>query len=607
MKKLVVFACIISSLAGGMQVCGACPSSDLNSDCEVNLEDLAILASEWLTTYSNTDLSNMASEWLTQGYPEDPAKMVWVSIDDSGVDDTGDGVPDHEPFNDEMSKYETTNAQYCHFLNEALASGDITVGAYNVVYGADGSNGGADFVGEIYFDTYDASTSSQITFDGSTFSVRSRDSYDMSNHPVVNVSWYGATAFASYYGYRLPAEWQWQAVADYDGSYIYGCGTTIDQSKANYDDANPLGLPSKPYTSPVDYYPSYGYGMNDIAGNVSEWTSTVIIVAQSSSYRVIRGGGYANSGIKCTVSYRNLIFPDKTYRFIGFRVCRNCVGPENMVYETIPAGTFQMGDSFSEGYSDELPVHTVTLSSFKMSKCEITNSQYAEFLNSVYPSQIKEVEGAIYAVSDTSNSYPYFSTYSANVNSSIRFSGGVFTLISKGGRTMANDPVITVSWYGAKAFCDYYGLRLPTEAEWEYAARGGLAGSRFPWGDTIAHDQANYLSSSSYSYDISITRGYHPIWYTPSYYTAPVGSFPGNGYGLHDMASNVREWCADWYNSNYYFTSTSNNPTGPTTGSSHVNRGGSWASNAKNCRTAKREGDYPDTRSSYIGFRVCLD
>ncbi|MCP4343417.1 MAG: formylglycine-generating enzyme family protein, partial [Desulfobulbaceae bacterium] len=165
----------------------------------------------------------------------------------------------------EISKYETTNAQYCQFLNEALASGDITV-TNDIVYGANGINSGADFVGENYFDTYAADSDSQITFDGNTFSVRirqdtSNNDIDMSNHPVVEVSWYGATAFCNYYGYRLPTEWEWQAVADYDGSYTYGCGATIDSTKANYYSNNPLNLASYPYTSPVDHYPSCGYGV----------------------------------------------------------------------------------------------------------------------------------------------------------------------------------------------------------------------------------------------------------------------------------------------------------------------------------------------------------
>ncbi|MCK5269595.1 MAG: SUMF1/EgtB/PvdO family nonheme iron enzyme, partial [Sedimentisphaerales bacterium] len=144
-------------------------------------------------------------------------EIEWVFIDDDP------GVSGHEGFNGDMSKYETTNAQYCEFLNAALDSGDVVVDG-DLVKGAVGSNPGADFVGEIYFDTYAADLDSQITYSGGAFSVRSRDGYDMSNHPVVEVSWYGATAFCNYYGYRLPTEWEWQAVADYDGSYTYGCG-----------------------------------------------------------------------------------------------------------------------------------------------------------------------------------------------------------------------------------------------------------------------------------------------------------------------------------------------------------------------------------------------
>ena len=174
-------------------------------------------------------------------------------------------------------------------------------------------------MGEIYFETYAADSDSQIVYSGGTFSVRSRDGYDMSNHPVVEVSWYGATTFCNYYGFRLPTEWEWQAVADYNGTFTYGCGTTINQSKANYYDngfANPLGLSNDPYTSPVNHYSSYGYGMNDMAGNVWKWTSTV-----SGSYRVLRGGSWSSNGYGCTVSYRDYSSPDGTYLTIGFRVC----------------------------------------------------------------------------------------------------------------------------------------------------------------------------------------------------------------------------------------------------------------------------------------------
>ncbi|MCK5174073.1 MAG: formylglycine-generating enzyme family protein, partial [Planctomycetes bacterium] len=216
-------------------------------------------------------------------------------------------------------------AQYCQFLNAAKASGDITVGVDDIVYGANGSNGGADFVGQVYFDTYAADPDSQITYSGGTFSVRIRDGYSMNNHPVVEVSWYGATAFCNYYGFRLPTEWEWQAVADYDGSYTYGCGTTIDQSKANYYDsghANPLGLSSYPYTSPVNHYPSYGHGMNDMTGNAYEWTSSCYYAGCSLGYRVLRGGGWDYSHYYCTVSYREYYLPYDAIYFTGFRVCR---------------------------------------------------------------------------------------------------------------------------------------------------------------------------------------------------------------------------------------------------------------------------------------------
>jgi len=317
-SAIVIFAIASLCLISSPRASAACPSADLNGDCFVDFEDFAQMAIQWLTEYDCNDLAVMASEWLVEGFPEDPCSFVWVDINDPGVDG-------HEAFHGQMSKYETTNAQYCEFLNAALVSGDINVGADNIVYGANGSNSGADFVGEIYFNTYAASGYSQITYSGGVFSVRSRDGYDMSDHPVVEVSWYGATAFCNYYGYRLPTEWQWQAVADYDGSYTYGCGTTINQSKANYYlgsgiYCNPLALSTYPYTSPVDHYSSYGYGINDMAGNVWEWTDSWY--SSNQSYRVIRGGGWDNLDNGCTVSYRHGSYPGSAFSSIGFRVCR---------------------------------------------------------------------------------------------------------------------------------------------------------------------------------------------------------------------------------------------------------------------------------------------
>lgn len=258
-------------------------------------------------------------EFIMKDDCNDPQGMVWVYINDPGV-------PGHEAFDGYMSKYETTNTQYCRFLNAALASGDITVRS-NRVYGANGSNPGADFVGVIYFYINALSLYSQIAYDNGRFNVLHRDGYDMSNHPVIAVSWYGAAAFCDYYCYRLPTEWEWQAVADYDGSYTYGCGTKISQSMANYywsggNHCNPLGLSSYSYTSPVGYYPDYGYGMCDMTGNVWEWTSSCYYVDCDFGYRFIRGGSWCNYASYCTVTYRILDDPFGPGSTIGFRVCR---------------------------------------------------------------------------------------------------------------------------------------------------------------------------------------------------------------------------------------------------------------------------------------------
>ena len=311
----ILISFVVIAVSGSFCL-AACPSADLTGDCFVDFNDFALIAIDWPVTDFD-DVAVMANQWLTGDScdPCIPDGMVGVYIDDPGV-------PGHDGFTGYMSKYETTNAQYCEFLNDALASGDIYVSA-DTVYGSNGSNGGADFVDEIYFDTFAAHDGSQITYSGVTFSVRTRDDYDMSDHPVVMVSWYGATAFCNYYGYRLPTEWEWQAVADFDGSYIYGCGTTINQNKANYYDggyANPLGLSGNPYTSPVDYYSSYGYGMNDITGNVYEWTDSWW--SDNHYFRVLRGGSWRSVAYSSTVSHRYTYYPYSRYAYVGFRVCR---------------------------------------------------------------------------------------------------------------------------------------------------------------------------------------------------------------------------------------------------------------------------------------------
>jgi len=301
--------------------------------------------------------------------------------------------------------------------------------------------------------------------------------------------------------------------------------------------------------------------------------------------------------------------------------------PNDMVL--IPTGTFQMGDSSGDGYLDELPVHSVTLDSFYMGKYEVTNAQYCQYLNSALGSGTVYVyDGIVYG---SGNGEPYCNTYNYDSSSQIDYSGVVFSVRTKGDRDMLNDPMVEVSWYGAVGYCNWRsqqegyeicydlstwvcdynvcGYRLPTEAEWEYAGRGGLSGKHFPWGDTISHNQANYYSDSSCSYDVSPTRGYHPTWNDGIYpYTCPTGGFSANGYGLYDMTGNVWEWCNDWYSSMYYSSSPPDNPTGPSSGSYRVLRGAGWYYDAGNCRLAYRYGwGGPHFRHYGFGFRLVLE
>jgi formylglycine-generating enzyme required for sulfatase activity len=267
--------------------------ADINKDGRVDFRDIAIIANNWL--------------WTVQ-----PDGMVWVSIDDPGV-------VGHEGFTGEMSKYETTNAQYCQFLNAALASGDIDVNTIgeDTVIGASGYNGGADYVDEVYYEIDGADMAGQgdarINYRDGVFSV----DIDFEHHPVTYVTWYGAKAFCNYYLYRLPTEWQWEAVADFNGNYTYGCGTSISVSLANYrDSAHPFG------TKSVGSYGPFGYDMCDMAGNVWEWTESCLYEDCEPDDRIIRGGGWYTDGNFCTVSHRPGYFPFSGGYSIGFRVCR---------------------------------------------------------------------------------------------------------------------------------------------------------------------------------------------------------------------------------------------------------------------------------------------
>jgi formylglycine-generating enzyme required for sulfatase activity len=268
----------------------------------------------------------------------------------------------------------------------------------------------------------------------------------------------------------------------------------------------------------------------------------------------------------------------------------------------IPAGIFEMGDTFSEGAYYELPLHSVYVSAFYMDKFEVTKGLWDQVRNW-----------------SLTNGY-------------------TFDYVGSG--KAANHPVQSIDWYDMVKWCNarseqegrapaYYtdsgmtqvyrtgqtapyvnwnaGYRLPTEAEWEKASRGGAAGHRFPWTDvdTISHSQANYYSDPSYTYDVSPTRGFNPAFVDGVLpYTAPVGSFAPNGYGLYDMAGNVWEWCWDWAGD--YPSDPQTDPRGPATGSTRVGRGGNWDYYAEHCRDSYRYGNSPDYTALNVGFRCAL-
>jgi formylglycine-generating enzyme len=302
---------------------------------------------------------------------------------------------------------------------------------------------------------------------------------------------------------------------------------------------------------------------------------------------------------------------------VSLKVC-DFSSPADMVF--IPAGYFNMGDTFGDVPGIGTPVHPVYVSAFYIDKFEVTNEKVAEAYNWAYSAgKLNLGSASVTNAEGTSHMLMILNQYDSVIN----FSNGKFVVTS--GRS--NHPAIYVTWYGCVAYCNYRsqmeglnacydlvnwtcdfsknGYRLPTEAEWEKSARGGAEGHRFPWTDTdtIQHSQANYRSSANNSYDISPTRDYNPAGGPGQPLTTAVGHFAANGYGLFDMAGNNWEFCWD-FSANYPYT-TQFDPTGPATGIWRIFRGGSWRTTAERVTCGQRYISFPPENAfDDIGLRV---
>lgn len=262
----------------------------------------------------------------------------------------------------------------------------------------------------------------------------------------------------------------------------------------------------------------------------------------------------------------------------------NGSGPLNIETLLIPAGTFSMGSPTSELLREpEEEQHQVTLSAFRMSKYEISNALYATFLNA------RSIgSNGIYAA----GAYPTEVLIFSNSLSGLVWSGTQWQPVAG----KENFPAVNVSWYGATEFAAYAGGRLPTEAEWEYACRGGTA-TPFNTGNCLGYTQANYLWDNPYSNCSNANTSYPGL-------PQAIDSHGPNAYGLYNMHGNVWEWCADWYGP--YNTAPQTNPSGPTTGMSRINRGGCYGNEARYCRSAFRNHDLPINDNGGYGVRLAF-
>lgn len=433
----------------------------------------------------------------------------------------------------------------------------------------------------------------------------------LTHHPVEQVSWNDCQIFCHHTGLKLPTEIQWEYAARGGSNSLYYFGDSPNElDKYAWYNHNSGGK-----THPVAQKLPNAYGLYDMLGNVWEWCNDSLdsvdgsIISPSSdisedgeiiynhivqygnfeSYEhILRGGCFALGGIICRPTFRNwgiagcrnrhngfrvvsefspeeklimdqqeldppIIVVEQEESFQGFTFLQNAVYNcgrttkevqeythtlTQLIFVLMPGGTFLMGSSDRD--SDERPPHSVTLSPYLISKTQVPQSVWQNIM-ATNPSGFKK-----------GNNYP----------------------------------VESVTWSDCQAFCHKTGLKLPTEAQWEYAAHGGTT-TTYYFGDS----EASLVSYAWYDVNASGT-------------THPVATKMPNAYGLYDMGGNVWEWCEDWYSDCYRDTSHTHNPKGVSTGTSRIIRGGSWQSGSDSLRPANRNGVGPEYARNDRGFRV---